>query len=55
MCRAVTPRTSLLEAWLLTGNSDKDGCAWGAVELVHEHVVSVALEMVVEEEVDDVT
>ena len=38
----------------LTGNSDKDGCAWGAVALVDEDGVSIASEMVAEE-VDDVT
>lgn len=54
MCRAVMPRASPVEACLVTGNSDKDSCAWGAVASVDEDGISVASEMVVEE-VDDVT
>ena len=40
MCRAVLPRASLREAWLLTGNADKDARAWGALASVDEDGLS---------------
>ena len=40
MCRAVLPRATPLEAWLLTGNADRDARAWGALGPVDEDGLS---------------
>ena len=52
MSRAVSPRTTPLEAWLLTGNADLDGDAWGALGPVDEDGSSQYAEDEAPEEID---
>ena len=41
MCRAVMPRATPLEAWLLAGSADRNEAAWGTLAALDEDGMSV--------------